>query len=289
MAGLFRTEGIQPNYFSLSRPWSEYYSWMVAGVDLNLPGNGGGLECAGYRSIERKVIESSVMLGLAVFLTAWSLRRIKRIPLANLPPSAWTQLWLVAFSVMFGIQIGFKFSTLQLVYLLSPCHMVTAFQIYILASPPSVHTQSIYRVHIGLLNGAVLAILFPVTDTQTQPFEVELYWIQHIMMLLLPMFLSRQGEPFTPEPIKEVSFACLSYAIFFLYHIIILQPVAIFTGINLDFILCPAPSDPFAGTNYIFHACWSQAVVIFAVTRIYTIILNMKCKSEERKKCAKSH
>ena len=132
----------------------------------------------------------------------------------------------------------------------------------------------IFRVHTGLLNGALLAILFPVTDTYTAPFEFEMYWIQHGLMLVLPVFLARQGEPFTPEPIKQIHFALLSYAVFFLYHIIILQPVAIYTGINLDFILCPAPSDPFAGPNYIFHACWNQAVIIFALTRIYTVILN---------------
>ena len=67
----------------------------------------------------------------------------------------------------------------------------------------------IFRVHIGLLNGALLAILFPVTDTYTAPFEFEMYWIQHGLMLLLPVFLARQGEPFTPEPIKQIQFALL--------------------------------------------------------------------------------
>merc|ERR1719350_1794928 len=93
-------------------------------------------------------------------------------------------------------------------------------------------------------------------------------------MLLLPVFLARQGEPFTPEPMKQTHCAILSYSVFFLYHILILQPVAVYTGINLDFILCPAPSDPFAGPNYIFHASWNQAVIILALTRIYTVILN---------------
>ena len=134
----------------MSRKWSEYYSWMVAGVDINLAGNGGGPECAGYRSSERKVWESVVMLSLGLFLTVWSLRIIKKNLVkkehsVNYFPSGWKQTWLVAFSLMFGIQIGYKFSTRQLVYLLSPCHMVTALQIYILASTPSVNTKTIYR------------------------------------------------------------------------------------------------------------------------------------------------
>ena len=47
-----------------------------------------------------------------------------------------------------------------------------------------------------------------------------------------------------------------------------------YTGINLDYTLCPAPSDPFAGPHYILHALWSQAVVIAFLTRTYILLIS---------------
>jgi hypothetical protein len=40
-----------------------------------------------------------------------------------------------------------------------------------------------------MLNGGTLAIYFPVTATRFFPFEVELYYIQHILILTVPVFL----------------------------------------------------------------------------------------------------
>jgi len=273
------------------REWSEYYSWLVGGVDLNLAGNGGGPECAGYRSTERKMGETLGMIILGVLLTAWSWKRIKKSITKTEEPlkhtHGWRQAWLVTYCIMFGILTGFKFASRQVVYILSPCHVVTALQIYILASPPSTFTQITFRVHLGLLNGAFLALMFPVLDTYLMPFEVEMFWVQHVLMLVLPVFLARQGGPYSPEPLHHIHHATLSYVIFFLYNFLVLQPVAVLTGINLNFVLCPAPTDPFAGPNYVFHACWTQVIVILGVSRLYSLILHKikpEAKSEDKKK-----
>ena len=45
-------------------------------------------------------------------------------------------------------------------------------QVYLLAAPASSTTLTMFRTHLGLLNGAVLALLFPVTDAYKLPGEV---------------------------------------------------------------------------------------------------------------------
>jgi len=40
------------------------------------------------------------------------------------------------------------------------------FQIYLLAAPPSPMVTWVFRTHLNFLNGAILALLFPVTNTR---------------------------------------------------------------------------------------------------------------------------
>ena len=39
------------------------------------------------------------------------------------------RILLVIMSLMFGAEIGFKLATRQLIYILNPCHVTTAFQV----------------------------------------------------------------------------------------------------------------------------------------------------------------
>ena len=51
-------------------------------------------------------------------------------------------------------------------------YIVREIQVYLLAAPASSTTLTIFRTHLGLLNGAALALLFPVTDAYNLPGEV---------------------------------------------------------------------------------------------------------------------
>ena len=52
---------------------------------------------------------------------------------------------------------------------------------------------------------------------------------------------STQGHRYTPPPRSSLPWPVLSYCTFFLFHILVLQPVAFALHVNLDFVLCPAP------------------------------------------------
>jgi hypothetical protein len=64
-------------------------------------------------------------------------------------------------------------------------------QIYILATPASFskHNVSFFRLMLHYLHGPLAALLFPVTECLHLPFEVSIYWIQHVLLLVVPIYL----------------------------------------------------------------------------------------------------
>jgi len=254
---------------------SDYLDWLANGVNHSHP-DFGGPGCYTFRSSSQWVAETIGALVLTLPLAVWALKRNNASAQCFVvpeSPSSWRQAGLVAHTLILGLAIGYKFSTRTLIYLLQPCHMVTAIQVYLLAAPASASSLVVFRTHLGLLNGAVLALLFPVTDAYSLPGEYSLYWIQHVVMLLVPFLLNTQGHPYTPPSKRSVSWPVFSYCVFFLFHIVVLQPVAFALHVNLDYVLCPAPSDPFYGPYYLLHHVWTQAVVVTAVSKAFSFLL----------------
>ncbi|XP_067008114.1 transmembrane protein 164 [Anabrus simplex] len=249
------------------------FEWAYRGINASVPGDGGP-ECAQFLSLTRRFIETVVAVLVSAYLISWGYRNLSPIEsnCYKKRDRGGKRLLLVLVSLIWGMEIGFKFASETVIYLLNPCHIITAIQIYLLAAPPSEKVTAMFRIHLYFLNGAVLAFLFPVTDTRILPFETSVYWIQHSMMMIVPYYLLRLGGVYNVEKLSDFSWCALSYGLNIAYHFGILQIFAIPSQVNLNHMLCPTAQDPFYGPYYRVCAVIHQSLLCPLTCKSYCYI-----------------
>ncbi|XP_039502444.1 transmembrane protein 164 isoform X2 [Drosophila santomea] len=259
-----------------SRNWLLYYrgrrahslkmgwDWAVGGISDEIPRTTGP-ECINYMTDRRRWVETVLLSALFIFIMHRSWQRLAPIKLP-LPheiqkPLSPTRLFLlISLSMIFGIEMGFKLSGQSMIFALNPCHVQSCLQIYLLAAKPTKTTTALFRIQMSNLNGPFLAFLFPEVEGRTYPFEQATYWIQHALLYIIPIYIIRSGA-YTVEDLSEFHWSHIGTAFMLFYHFVLLSPLSIFTGINLDHMLCAAMSDPFQGPNYRIFACCHQALL----------------------------
>ncbi|XP_074658531.1 transmembrane protein 164-like [Tubulanus polymorphus] len=253
--------------------WKDLTEWTYTGVDYSLPGNG-GVGCVDYLSMTHRVVETVVFVVVSM-LEIWFALRFMTLPKTTEPPKrdfVSRRVLLMLMCLAFGVEIGFKFASKQLIWVLNPCHILSMIQIFLLTAPCNRVTTAIFRCHMHALNGAPLAMLFPVLNTRLLPCETEVYYVQHLLLYVIPYFLIRQGGGYTVEPLFDLTWPLMSTGILFIYHFTFLQPLAYLTEVNLNNMLCPAISDPFYGPYYRICAAIHQTLMLLIHGKLYTLI-----------------
>jgi len=116
--------------------WHNWLSWTYSGVDPKLPGNGGP-ECLEFISPSQKLIETTFYVTVAVFAIcyAWPRLNVSNCSKVSLHTSnsavdsVSRRVMLLIMCITFGVEIGFKLATRQLIWILNPCHLVTMMQV----------------------------------------------------------------------------------------------------------------------------------------------------------------
>ena len=114
------------------------FSLIHAGVDPDIPGNG-GIRCYNYLTINQRLADTfSYLMFLFLCVVPLALRKV-RAAQGNVNKLNDSQeqhesqegkkILLVALCITFGIELGYKLSTKQLIYLLNPCHIITVLQV----------------------------------------------------------------------------------------------------------------------------------------------------------------
>lgn len=132
---------------------SLFLDWTHGGVNFTGPGNNGGLDCRDHVTDEHRVVETvvgiifSLVSGLIGFRLSKSGGKTNNnnnndVSSSTVPSSSAARttttvtasrssfssvriFLLMLHSFVFGVEVGFKFSSRTLIFLLNPCHVVT--------------------------------------------------------------------------------------------------------------------------------------------------------------------
>ncbi|CAK9811950.1 Transmembrane protein 164 [Anthophora plagiata] len=246
------------------------FEWAYDGVNASIPRNVGP-ECAYYLSPKRRIIETSFVSVIIISLLVWGYKRITlptKVSYAS-HDRVGRRVLLIIMSLVLGMEIGFKFTSRTVVYLLNPCHITTAVQLYLLAADPSPTVTALFRIQLNFLNGPVLAYVFPETESRRIFADKAMYYIQHGLMVVIPYYLLRIGGVYNVEPLSDMSWSAFSYGLNLVYHFWIVQAIALPIQVNLSHMLCPAILDPFEGQNYRLWVLVHQALLCPLLSKLF--------------------
>ncbi|EDQ84728.1 uncharacterized protein MONBRDRAFT_12589 [Monosiga brevicollis MX1] len=155
------------------------------------------------------------------------------------PGKAWPvidRLLAVTHWGMIGYLLLVKYGSGTMLYILQPCHIVMVLQGTLLMLKPSRVTRGLLHAHFVLILGAFVAIVLPDTDTLEAPFEVEVFFIQHFLIVFVtPLRLLKLHDGGHWRWISVLGGLCIMHLMHWPFYV----TTGSLTHVNLQFMQCP--------------------------------------------------
>lgn len=106
------------------------FEWAYDGINGSIPRNVGP-ECANYLTLKRRIIETLFISVYIISCIIWGLKHVtlpKKLAYVG-QDRVGRRVLLIIMSLVLGMEIGFKFTSRTVIYLLNPCHITTALQV----------------------------------------------------------------------------------------------------------------------------------------------------------------
>jgi TMEM164 family len=178
----------------------------------------------------------------------------------------------------------------RIFYLVMPCNMqwvLSFFQCWIIPQSWTRTQYTVLQMRLTYIMSVVIAIVMPETDDCEMPGEYVFYWFNHVLLLWLPYAYMCNGSVscFPPPPNNKTSdsqttvtttstttfnlhwwlFSCAVFAVFYFIPVTLM---AIYSGLNLNFMLHPPQDHLFLRGQWYRLVTVLLLMVVFAVSRL---------------------
>ena len=139
---------------------------------------------------------------------------------------------------LFGMLIFYKYNISSLVNLLQPCHMILLLQGIALLSKNKLGVI-ITIFMLPALVGCFVATITPDTSGLDQILEIDSYWYQHYVILIVPFYLLMRDD-FLIGRITNLNTVFCGLWLLTLIHFVFFEIIDLLTNVNVEFMLCPS-------------------------------------------------
>jgi len=139
----------------------------------------------------------------------------------------------------------YKFPQGKGIFLLNPCHIVLLIEAYLLLVHKTEKQNVLFANFASLLFSPWCGLVFAVHVGLNGPYEVEMYWFEHILSAIINPLILMIGGRYRDRQFFDFRYRLIGFAFFSLYHRVVLMPLSLATWANLDQTLCHAETDPF--------------------------------------------
>ncbi|OAD73051.1 hypothetical protein PHYBLDRAFT_169308 [Phycomyces blakesleeanus NRRL 1555(-)] len=200
-----------------------------------------------YHAVELTFIP--VLMFMLLIYSAWKLVRSKTsyesLLLAFDPPKETSLEEKISLGILIGswtMTFVQRWIKSDLLHLLLPCFMSQILLIIVILYPNkrSVIPTMLFNIYLYTQWGGLAALLFPDLRDHILPGETINFVIEHLIILIAPLFLIKSGRYLILPSSRDVYM--FSFAIYIMYNCPFVQCLGLFLDINLNYLQVPPPA-----------------------------------------------